>query len=173
MKGFLRLFLIITIIGLSLFAIQRFLFPFVYKIKEPYFAMPIRAGGLLIRNDSYGDGAFGAKRENKRLHKGLDLAAKIKSPVYASKSGWAKAYYIPEGYGNLVVINHPGGYQTRYGHLNESAVKRLQWVGQGDRIGSVGKTGNADRRGMVPHLHFEIKHGGKPLDPAPLLKLWK
>lgn len=169
MKKTVKFFLVISLIGISLFVIQSFLFPFVYTIKEPYFAMPIHGKGFSIRNDAYGDGEFGARRKNKRTHNGLDLAAEINSPVYASKSGWAKAYYIPDGYGNLVVIKHPGKWQTRYGHLNKCAVKKLQWVRQGDIIGFAGKTGNANQKGITPHLHFEIRHKGKPLDPAALL----
>lgn len=121
---------------------------------------------LPIRNDAYGDGHFGAKRKNKRIHKGLDLAAEIRSSVIASKSGWAKTYYFPGGYGNLVVINHPGRWQTRYGHLYKATIKKFQWVRQGDIIGLVGKTGNANSRGITPHLHFEIRYEDKPLDPA-------
>ncbi len=171
MKNPVKLFLAICLVGISLFVIQNFLFPFVYTIKEPSFAMPVRAEGLPVRNDAYGDGGFGAKRKNGRSHKGLDLAAKINSPVYASKSGWARAYYVPDGYGNLVIIKHPGKWQTRYGHLNKSAIKKLQWARQGDIIGFVGKTGNANQKEITPHLHFEISYKDEPLDPAG--ELWK
>lgn len=169
MKGLFKFFLAICLVGISLFVIQNFLFPFVYRIKEPHFAMPIRAEGIPIRNDAYGDGGFGAKRKNGRIHKGLDLAAEINSPVYASKSGWARAYYIPGGYGNLVIINHPGKWQTRYGHLNKCVLKKLRWVRQGAIIGFVGKTGNANQKGIIPHLHFEIRYKNEPLDPAAFL----
>ena len=74
---------------------------------------------------------------------------------------------MPNGYGVLVIIDHPGGWETRYGHLFKTAViKRSQWVRQGDMIGLVGKTGNANTRGIIPHLHFEIRYRGKCIDPA-------
>ena len=122
---------------------------------------------LPIRNDAYGEGHFGAKRRGDRTHKGLDLAAEIKTPVYASKSGSARALHIPGGYGNLVIIAHPGGWQTRYGHLyDESVIKKPRWVRQGEVIGFVGKTGNANSKGIIPHVHFEIRYKGEPIDPA-------
>lgn len=157
----------------SVFLIQTFLFPFVYGIKEPFFAMPIQIhkkvagpGGLPVRSDAYGHGHFGAKRKAGRKHTGLDMAAKLESPVRASKSGWARTGYIPRGYGNLVIINHPGGWQTRYGHLSRHAIKKSQWVRQGDIIGFVGNTGNARSRGITPHLHFEMRYKDMPVNPA-------
>jgi len=176
MKGLAKCILAVFLVSAFLFLTLRFIFPFVYKIKEPYFEMPLKyeediktIEDLPIRDDPYGNGEFGAKRKGGRKHKGLDLQAELNCPVYASKSGWARSGYYPKGYGKLVVINHPGGWQTRYGHLSRSDIKRAQWVRQGDIIGSVGKTGNARSRGIMPHLHFEIRHKGEPLDPAGLL----
>ena len=150
-----------------------FLVPLIYNIKEPYFIMPVALGrrigneeNLPIRNDEYGEGDFGAKRLNKRVHKGLDLKAPIKSPVYASKTGYAKFYFIPAGYGKLIIISHPDGHETRYGHLSTSLIKRPMWVKQGDVIGYIGKTGNANSKGLLPHVHFEIRRNGVPTDPA-------
>ena len=165
MRKFLKVSVAVFIAAVIVVLIHGFLFPLVYGIKEPCFLNPVE-GNVVVRNDNYGEGAFGAKRKNGRRHKGLDLAAKIESPVYASKSGWAKTYYVPGGYGNLVVINHPGWFQTRYGHLKKCGVGNFQWVRRGELIGSVGKTGNANVRGMVPHLHFEIRKKGLPVDPA-------
>ena len=160
-----------VVIGASVL-VYNFLFPFVYRIKEPFFEVPIkideemgRAPTVPVRNDDYGEGAFGAKRKGNRIHKGLDIKAELKNPVYASKSGWARWYFIPSGYGNLIVIEHPGRWQTRYGHLDSSVIKKSQWVHQGQVIGYVGKTGNANIEGMIPHVHFEIRYKGKPLDP--------
>ena len=148
------------------------LFPLFYEIKEPFFVIPIHltegsviTKDLLIRNDDYGDGQFGAKRRGGRLHKGLDLKAKIKTPVYAAKSGWARFMCVPRGYGNLVIIEHPGNWQTRYGHLYSSEIAKPKWVSQGELIGTVGKTGNADIGGMLSHLHFEIRKNDEPVDP--------
>ena len=89
----------------------------------------------------------------------------MNAPVFASKSGWARAIDSSGGYGKLIVIYHLDGYQTRYAHLSGFKIKRSQWVNQGDVIGSVGKSGNADFRGIKPHLHFEIRRKKKVLDP--------
>lgn len=173
MKSFVRLFVALCVIAAGLWLVQNFLFPAVYKIKEPHFAMPLKwdkevkaAEDLPVREDAYGEGHFGARRRGGRRHNGLDLAAKIKSPVYASKSGWARTYCVPGGYGNLVIINHPGGCETRYGHLDSFTVKKFQWVRMGDTIGYVGKSGNANLKGIAPHLHFEIRYRDKPVDPV-------
>jgi len=166
-------FSLLFLAGLVFFLLVEFLVPFIYSIKEPYFIMPIELGrrisgeeNLPIRNDKYGDGAFGAKRRNGRVHKGLDLEAAMKSPVYASKTGYARFYSVPSGYGNLVIISHPGKYETRYGHLYKSVIKRPRWVKQGELIGYTGKTGNANSEGLLPHVHFEIRHNRMPMDPA-------
>jgi murein DD-endopeptidase MepM/ murein hydrolase activator NlpD len=65
------------------------------------------------------------------------------------------------GYGKLVVVRHRNGYSTRYGHLSRILVTKNKRVRQGQRIGYVGNTG----RSTGPHLHFEIRQNGKPLNP--------
>jgi len=179
MKAPVKRILLICLAGVFLFFALRSLIPLVYEIKEPHFAMPVEnspgAGseGLPVRNDALGDGAFGAKRRGGRLHKGIDLEARMKAPVYASKSGWARFRYFPDGYGNIVAISHPGRWETRYGHLDKSVIKGSRWVRQGDVIGFVGKTGNADLEGITTHLHFEIRHKDKAVDPARFLTSYK
>lgn len=173
-KNVLAFSLAASLILATIYLAHSVLFPFVYSLKEPFFAIPIEVGkelsgttqGLPVRNDEYGDGRFGAKRNGDRKHLGLDLEAKLGSSVYASKSGWARTSNVPNGYGKLVLINHPGHWQTRYGHLSEFAIKKSQWVRQGDVVGFVGKTGNAGSSGIAPHLHFEIRCKNSPLDPA-------
>jgi murein DD-endopeptidase MepM/ murein hydrolase activator NlpD len=69
------------------------------------------------------------------------------------------------GYGNLIVIQHRLGFQTWYAHLSAVHVRAGQGVGGGTRIGSVGSTGAS----TGPHLHFEVRHNGTPINPAPYL----
>lgn len=170
------LFLAILVVWAAVFAVTQVIIPFYFELREPFFLMPVDHDGpihelsdLPIRYDSYGDGHFGAKRSGGRRHNGLDLVARKNQAVYASKSGWARSIYIPSGYGNLIVIHHPGGRETRYGHLDSITVKGTRWVRRGDIIGYAGKTGNANVKGMIRHLHFEIREGGEPLNPVPFL----
>lgn len=129
--------------------------------------MPVRVESqeIPVRNDDFGDGRYGAKRRNGRVHAGLDIKAPVGARVYAAKSGIAACKDMKNGYGKLVTIYHVDGYQTRYAHLSKFTIKKYQWVNQGDIIGFVGKTGNAAANGLDPHLHFEIRKGSKTLDP--------
>ncbi|HEY9371539.1 phage tail tape measure protein [Streptomyces sp.] len=95
-------------------------------------------------------------------HTGQDLPARSGTPVYASRAGRvSRAATIRGSYGNHIFIEHPGGYQTRYAHLSSRGVSSGQSVGTGQRIGAVGSTGNS----TGPHLHFEIRSGGRVIDP--------
>jgi len=142
----------------------------IFKITEPNFSYPLSGKQTVIRNDSFGEGDFGAKRSNGRSHAGIDMQAPVGTPVFASKSGTAFCGNVPTGYGKYVMIYHPDGYVTLYGHLAAWCVVSTRKVRRGELIGFVGKTGNAQNREIQPHLHFEIKREGEPLDPGKLLK---
>lgn len=139
----------------------------IFRITEPYFECPVKScgRGIIIRNDAMGEGEFGAKRRNSRTHSGIDIKAPIGDGVYASKSGIAFCGNVPTGYGRYVMIYHPDGFQTFYGHLLDWKIPKVKKVRQGERIGSVGKTGNAYNKLIEPHLHFEIRKDGEPQDP--------
>jgi len=107
------------------------------------------------------------------FHTGLDLAAPLDTPVHAAADGVVllAAASVDQngklvGYGNYVVVAHPDGFVTLYGHLDSIAVKAGQVVHQGDIVGLEGSTGWS----TGPHVHFEIRHDGQFLDPAPYLK---
>ena len=103
----------------------------------------------------------------KSLHPGFDLAAPTGTRVAAAAAGEV-VHAGPAGtYGNLVTIRHADGFETRYAHLSAVDVKVGQRVEVGTEIGAVGSTGHS----TGPHLHFEIRKGGKALDPAPHLSL--
>ncbi len=70
------------------------------------------------------------------------------------------------GYGNVIILSHDGGYSTVYGHNSVNLVKKGQYVKKGSTIAKLGSTGNA----TGPHLHFEIRSGGKPVNPLSYLK---
>ncbi len=114
----------------------------------------------------YVTSVFGWREKYGRYHYGTDVAAAMNTPIVAmadgviTYSGWpGTAYHW--AYGKMVVIDHGGGYQTRYGHLNGFNCYIGQRVKAGQVIGYTGNTG----RSSGPHLHFEIRVNGVPKDP--------
>jgi len=94
-------------------------------------------------------------------HRGVDFAGKEGSDVVAVAAGvvtWSGDRY---GYGNLVEVNHGGGYVTRYGHAKELLVKVGDVIDKGQTIALMGNTG----RSTGPHVHFEVLRAGNPVDP--------
>lgn len=114
--------------------------------------------------------SFGPRKAPKKgastYHKGIDWAVPTGTAVFAScggkvtKAGWGS------GYGYVVYIDHEDGSQTRYGHLSKVQVKVGQTVKQGDRIALSGNTGVS----TGPHVHFEIRINGTPVDPMKYIK---
>ena len=101
-----------------------------------------------------------------RRHDGIDFPAPMGSSVGAAGVGTVTfAGFNSGGYGNLVVVQHRLGYQTWYAHLSRFAVSTGSAVAGGVRIGYVGSTG----RSTGPHLHFEVRHNGVPINPLPML----
>ncbi len=98
-------------------------------------------------------------------HSGLDIAGEKGQPVYATAEGTISYVGDQGAYGNLLVVGHGFGLETRYGHLLDYAVKKGDQVKRGDVIGHVGATGRAT--GF--HLHYEVLANGKLLNPLQLL----
>ncbi len=94
-------------------------------------------------------------------HIGLDIAAALHDPIFATADGVVSFADVSGGYGNLVVIDHADGWQSWYAHLSAFSVVVGQQVRQGEIIGAAGSTG----RSSGPHLHFELRHNGVPVDP--------
>jgi len=100
------------------------------------------------------------------MHEGLDFAAEVGTPIYAVASGIvAQAERMPD-YGNIVKVDHGSGLETRYAHAARLLVKVGERVERGQLIAEVGNTG----RSTGPHLHFEVRLNGVPLDPRKYLK---
>lgn len=118
-------------------------------------------------------GTFGVARNGGRTHEGFDVDAACGTPLVAARGGRVvRAGYDPVLYGNFVIIR---GERTRrdywYTHMKNTTRLRVDdRVRTGQRIGSVGATGNARTIGC--HLHFEIHSRGRPIDPAPELHAW-
>ncbi len=165
MRRVKRLILVIVIISLAIL-LYKPVSILIFHIKEPKFLCPIDSnGGMRIRDDGYGSGEFGAKRRGGRLHLGIDIQARVGAPVKAAKSGRAYIGKKGKGMGKYIIINHPDGAMTLYGHLSKLFITNGKKVRRSDIIGEVGKTGNAWRRAILPHLHFEIRIDGEPVDP--------
>jgi murein DD-endopeptidase MepM/ murein hydrolase activator NlpD len=96
-----------------------------------------------------------------RMHEGVDMAGPIGTPVYSTADGVVIFAGWASGYGRLIKIQHEFGIETRYGHLNAIRVEVGQRVSRGERIGDMGNSG----RSTGPHLHYEIRVGGEPLNP--------
>lgn len=107
----------------------------------------------------------GFGRRHGRSHDGLDIAAKHGTPIRAAGPGKVIFAGRLGAYGRMVVIKHEGTYRTVYAHARQLYVKKGQFVERGQRIATVGTSGNA----TGPHLHFEVRHRDHPVDPAPFL----
>ncbi len=97
-----------------------------------------------------------------KFHAGLDFAAPLGTPIYATADGVVQtAGFNTGGYGNEVIINHGYGYQTLYGHMFKVKARSGEVVKRGEVIGYVGSTGKS----TGPHCHYEVHKNGKPVDP--------
>ena len=96
-----------------------------------------------------------------RMHEGIDIGVSTGTPIRAAATG--KVIYCgwEEGYGNLVILDNGGNLATAYGHQSSIAVTCGQVVSQGQTLGYVGCTGHC----TGPHLHFEVRINGNPVDP--------
>ncbi|MBL0743950.1 M23 family metallopeptidase [Chryseolinea lacunae] len=99
----------------------------------------------------------------KKMHTGIDFAASIGTPIYATADGTVAEVKVQfSGYGKSVEVDHGFGYRTRYAHMHDFAVRAGQNVKRGDLIGYVGNTGLS----TAPHLHYEVLIKGSQVDPV-------
>jgi len=101
----------------------------------------------------------------KKFHEGIDIAARSGTPVTAVDGGIVTFSGRKDGYGNLVEILHGSGFVTRYAHNANNLVSVGEEVKPGQKIAFVGNLG----RSTGPHLHFEVRRDGKPIDPTVML----
>lgn len=100
-----------------------------------------------------------------RLHAGIDIANEIGTPVRAAQSGKVIFAGWENGYGYMVMLEHSNAYNSIYGHLSDYCVEKGDYVYSGKVIGYMGNTGNS----TGPHLHFEVRRYGKPINPFSVL----
>lgn len=123
--------------------------------KVPLFSVPSRG-----RYSSYYGERWG------RMHKGVDIAASVGTPIEASEGGEVTFSGDRGTYGKCIVIKHKNGYETVYAHTSKLIAKKGEVVHKGQVIAEVGNTG----RSTGPHLHFEVKVNGQTKDPMSYLK---
>lgn len=118
--------------------------------------------GTITSPFGYRRNPFGGGME---FHQGLDIAAPMGTTITAAASGTVISAGWYGGYGNYILIDHGGGMATGYGHCSQIFVSVGQQVQKGQAIGAVGSTGAS----TGPHVHFEVRIHGKPVDPAAYL----
>ena len=123
------------------------------------FLWPCPASGKI--SSSYGMRYHPILKEY-RMHSGIDIPAPSGSKVVSAASGTVIIANYASGYGNYVVVDHGGGKSTLYAHLSRILVSRGQSVSRGESVGLVGSTGLS----MGPHLHFEVRISGSPVNPT-------
>jgi Membrane proteins related to metalloendopeptidases len=138
-------------------------------IKNPYtggkLGMPIRGTYRISSNFGY---RIHPITHVKKLHAGIDFAAKQGTDIYAAEAGVVIVAQVWSGYGNTVIIDHGNGLWTLYGHIRNGGIKveKGQSVKKGQKIAEVGSTGDS----TGPHLHFEVRKNQVAVDPAGYLK---
>lgn len=102
-------------------------------------------------------------KKKKVFHKGLDLKARINTPVHAPAAGIVEyaGYHKKSGFGNLLIIIHNYGFKSYYAHLNKIKVKFGDVISKGQEIALTGNTGLSNG----PHLHYEVRYVGVSIDP--------
>ena len=122
------------------------------------FTMPVASN---VRYTS----SFGYRRDpingGRRMHSGADFAGPVGTPLYAGGDGTVIFAGRQSGYGLMVEIQHAFGYTTRYAHMSRIRVNDGQRVSRGELIGDMGRTG----RVTGPHLHYEVRRNGTPVNP--------
>ena len=127
--------------------------------------MIVPASGRI--SSKYGYRVDPVTKKLNTFHSGIDIAAPLGTPVYASEDGKVfETSWKPDSYGNLIILQHGSDLVTYYGHLSSIDVTKGKDVKKGDLIGKVGSTGKS----TGPHLHFEVRKGGQALNPEDFVR---
>lgn len=119
-----------------------------------------------INSPSRGSISSGFGTRWGKMHKGIDIAASFGATINAALDGTVTYSAWEDGYGNVIKIDHYGGIETTYAHCSVINVKRGEVVKKGMKIGEVGSTGHS----TGPHLHFEVRENGEPINPEKYIK---
>lgn len=130
--------------------------PYLRSAPRPGATLPVR-GRLSSPHGERVDPLHGHVRQ----HAGIDVAAPRGTPILSVAGGTVRFAGEQSGYGNLVIVDHPDGTETRYAHCDQILVREGQAIPRGEPVARVGETGRA----TGPHLHFEVRRDGKAVDP--------
>jgi len=111
------------------------------------------------RRDPFGSG-------RQEFHNGIDISARIGTPIRAAMAGRISSAGFDPVWGNFAIINHSNGYRTMYAHMSRIRVRQGDFVGSGQQIGDVGSTG----RSTGPHLHFTVFKNTSAINPRTVLR---
>ncbi|MGD9310617.1 MAG: peptidoglycan DD-metalloendopeptidase family protein [Desulfosarcina sp.] len=132
-------------------------------LKKMFLRTPLKFGKMTSR---YSIRRFHPVLKRYRAHTGIDYGARTGTPILATANGRVKFAGWKGGYGKLIILKHANGYQTYYGHCSRLLRKRGQLVEQGQVIARVGSTGLS----TGPHVHYEVRVNGKPINPIKVKK---
>lgn len=132
-------------------------------LKKMFLRTPVKFGRM---TSSYSIRRFHPVSKRYRAHTGIDYGAPMGTPIFATANGRVTYAGWKAGYGKLLIVKHPNGYETYYGHCSKLLKKPGQLVEQGQLIAKVGQTGLA----TGPHVHYEVRASGQPIDPNKVKK---
>jgi murein DD-endopeptidase MepM/ murein hydrolase activator NlpD len=132
-------------------------------LKKMFLRTPLKFGRM---TSSYSIRRFHPVSKRYKPHTGIDYGAPTGTPIMATANGKVTFAGRKGGYGKLIIVKHPNGYQTYYGHCSRLLLKSGQLVEQGQVIARVGSTGVS----TGPHVHYEVRVSGKPIDPNKVKK---
>jgi murein DD-endopeptidase MepM/ murein hydrolase activator NlpD len=132
-------------------------------LRKMFLRIPVKFGKMTSR---YSIRRFHPVSKRYKAHTGIDYGAPNGTPIFATADGKVTFAGWKGGYGKLIIVKHPNGYLTYYGHCSRLLMKPGQLVEQGQVIARVGRTGMA----TGPHVHYEVRVNGKPIDPNKVKK---
>ena len=132
-------------------------------LKKMFLRTPVKFGKM---TSSYSIRRFHPVSKRYKAHTGIDYGAPTGTAIFSTANGRVAFAGWKSGYGKLVIVKHPNGYQTYYGHCSRLLKKPGQLVEQGQVIALVGQTGVA----TGPHVHYEVRVNGKPINPNTVKK---
>ena len=135
----------------------------------PVATLPVSVPSRMPLSDASLTSSYGMRTHpvlgGRRRHNGVDLAAPTGTPVYATADGYVERANWFSSYGKYIQIDHGAEVETRFAHLSKISVNAGERVKKGQLIGYVGSTG----RSTGPHLHYEVRIEGQPVDPTPYM----